>query len=235
MKPRFILLLFFVKTSLSAQVSLDISPPSALSAKFDFVRVDVPDIPFNVKSPKRAYWISKYEVSQEQWAEVMGTWPSARGHCPTCPVENVSLYQIYAFIAALNIKTGMTYRLPDSGEWEFAARGGLRSKGFRFSGGNFIDALAWYRENSGGQPQPIGKKRPNELGLYDMTGNVWEWVVSLPDQAWKPLDTLAVEWRGGAWNYGYALLGLDKLTQHVHPSLGFPVAGFRLVYSKKDP
>lgn len=234
MKLRFILFLYSLASGLLAQVSLDISIPTSSTAQFDFVLVDVPDVPDNAKVPKKPYWISKFEVSQEQWAQVMGTWPSARSKCPNCPVENISLHEIYAFIQALNAKTGMKYRLPDSGEWEFAARGGQYSRGYRFSGGNLIDALAWYRENSGGQTQPVGKKRPNELGLYDMTGNVWEWVVSLPDQVWKPVDSLAVEWRGGAWNYGYALLGLDKLTKHVHPSLGFPVAGFRLVYSKTD-
>ena len=232
MKLRFILFLYSIASGLLAQVSLDISIPKSPTTQFDFVLVDVPEIPVNAKSPKKAYWISKYEVSQEQWAEIMGTWPSARGKCPDCPVENISLLQIYAFIHALNTKTGKTYRLPDSGEWEYAARGGKFSGSYRFSGGNFIDALAWYRENSQGQTQPVGKKKPNELGLFDMTGNVWEWVVPLPEQAWQPMDSLDVEWRGGAWNYGYALLGLDKLTKHVHPSLGFPVAGFRLIYSK---
>lgn len=232
MKLPFILILGSIASLLQAQVSMDIFIPKLPTNQFDFVRVEVPEIPVNPKYPKKHYWISRYEVSQEQWAEVMGTWPSARSKCPNCPVENISLLEIYAFIHALNAKTGMQYRLPDSGEWEFAARGGQFSRGYRFSGGNTIDALAWYRENSGGQPQPVGKKRPNELGLYDMTGNVWEWVVPLPDQAWQAIDSLEVEWRGGAWNYGYALLGLDKLKNHVHPKLGFSVAGFRLAYSQ---
>ena len=113
MKLRFILFLYSIASGLLAQVSLDISIPKSPTTQFDFVLVDVPEIPVNAKSPKKAYWISKYEVSQEQWAEIMGTWPSARGKCPDCPVENISLLQIYAFIHALNTKTGKTYRLPD--------------------------------------------------------------------------------------------------------------------------
>lgn len=125
------------------------------------------------------YYISKYEVTQMEWKAVMGSNPSYyKGD--NLPVENVSWNDCQAFIRKLNTLTGKNFRLPTEAEWEFAARGGNNSRGYKYSGSNDLGSVAWYAGNSGIKTHPVGQKSPNELGLYDMTGNVWEWC-----QDWK--------------------------------------------------
>ncbi len=120
------------------------------------------------------YYIGKYEVTQKQWVEIMGSNPSYfKGD--NLPVERVSWEDIQEFLRKLNAKTGMNYRLPTEAEWEFAARGGNSSRGYKYSGSDNIGNVAWYDGNSGSKTHPVGTKSPNELGIYDMTGNVWEW------------------------------------------------------------
>ncbi|OJJ17981.1 hypothetical protein BKI52_29440 [marine bacterium AO1-C] len=138
------------------------------------------------------FYMSKYEVTQRQWKLLMGENPSRFKACDNCPVEQVSWHQVQEFIKKMNAKTGDTYRLPTEAEWEYAARGGKKSKGYKYAGSNNIDEVAWYLRNSGDRklvgesPQdnlkannckthPVGEKLPNELGLYDMSGNVDEW------------------------------------------------------------
>ncbi|TAF63440.1 MAG: formylglycine-generating enzyme family protein, partial [Cytophagales bacterium] len=129
------------------------------------------------------YYIAETEVTQALWRAVMGTNPSENKNCDECPVENVSWNDIVnGFFPKLEQLTGKKYRLPTEAEWEYAARGGQKSKGYTYAGSNDLNQVAWYSENysqgkygSTGTTHPVKTKAPNELGLYDMSGNVWEW------------------------------------------------------------
>ena len=125
------------------------------------------------------YYIGQTEVTQELWKAVMGSNPSYFKDNNQRPVENVSWYDCQEFIEKLNRLTGKNFRLPTEAEWEYAARGGNKSRGYKYSGSNNPDAVAWYDKNSGGETHPVAQKQSNELGLYDMSGNVWEWCADL--------------------------------------------------------
>ena len=122
--------------------------------------------------------IAETEVTQALWLAVMGTNPSPYTDDLNCPVENVSWIDAHTFIAKLNQLTGKKFRLPTEAEWEYAARGGKYSHGYLYSGSNDINEVAWYWSNCSvngtRKTHPVGTLAPNELGLYDMTGNVWE-------------------------------------------------------------
>ena len=136
------------------------------------------------------YYMGKTEVTQALWTAVMGDNPSSfKGD--NKPVEQVSYIDCQKFIATLNAATGKEFRLPTEAEWEFAARGGNNSRHYQYSGSNTIDDVAWYKDNSGNETHEVATKQPNELGLYDMAGNVYEWCNDDEDSA-PPI-------RGGCW------------------------------------
>ena len=123
-----------------------------------------------------SYSIGETEVTQALWVAVMGNNPSHYTGDTNRPVESVSWNDCQEFITQLNQMTGMTFRLPTEAEWEFAARGGNMSHGYTYAGSNTLDDVAWNsNNNSTNISQPVGQKAPNELGLYDMSGSVWEW------------------------------------------------------------
>ncbi len=190
-----------------------------------------------------SFQIGRYQVTQEEWEAVMGNNPSI--HIGTrLPVESVNWNNCQEFIKRLNDMTGMCFRLPTEAEWEFAARGGNKSKGFMYSGGNNLDELAWYRNNTYKKGEsdsdfgthPVGQKQPNELGLYDMTGNVWEWCGDCYDSEGtsRLLDPDGnprwhyYAYRGGGWKSpaGYCCVSRRIISPptNIGESLGFRLA-----------
>ena len=154
------------------------------------------------------FTIGKTEVTQAIWQAVMGNNPSNfKGD--DLPVENVSWNDIQRFITALNQKTGKTYRLPTEAEWEYAARGGIQNNGYEYAGSNTLADVGWYYDNSGRQTHPVTGKQPNELGMYDMSGNVWEWCAdwygAYPDSPQTnpngPSSGSYRVFRGGSWGH----------------------------------
>ena len=120
------------------------------------------------------YYIGETEVTQQLWKAIMGTNPSYNLN-PQAPVEYVSWNDCKEFIRRLNKRTGLRFRLPTEAEWEFAARGGNLGNGCVFSGSDELREVGWYDKNSSGVIQPVKSLSPNELGIYDMSGNVFEW------------------------------------------------------------
>ena len=155
------------------------------------------------------YYIGKTEVTQALWQAVMGSNPSYF-EGDGLPVEQVSWDDCQKFIRKLNSLTGQNFRLPTEAEWEFACRGGNNSRGYKYSGSNYIDNVAWYDGNSGDKTHPVATKSPNELGIYDMSGNVWEWCADWygdyssgrQTNPKGPYDGSYRVRRGGCWGYG---------------------------------
>jgi formylglycine-generating enzyme required for sulfatase activity len=141
----------------------------------------------------RSYLIGKTEVTQEQWQAVMGNNPSFNKG-KSLPVEQITWFEIQQFIAKLRQQSAKKYRLPSEAEWQYAARAGTTTEWSHGNDESKLGDYAWYGENSGGKTKPVGQKLPNAFGLYDMHGNVFEWVEDCPakDYSGAPAD-------GSAW------------------------------------
>jgi formylglycine-generating enzyme required for sulfatase activity len=155
-----------------------------------------------------SFYMARYEVTQNQWQTIMGSNPSHFSRCGgNCPVENVNWNDVQNFIKRLNMKSRLQgFRLPTEAEWEYACRSGGKNE--LYCGGGNIDVLGWYSNNSRGETHPVGLKQPNGLGLYDMSGNVWEWCsdwygdypdISVTDPGGPSSGSYRGE-RGGSWN-----------------------------------
>lgn len=183
------------------------------------------------------YYIGETEVTQELWTAVMGSNPSYYTGNMQRPVEMVSWIDCQTFISKLNQLTGETFRLPTEAQWEYAARGGNKSKGYIYSGSNEIDEVAWYEYNSGGMTHPVQTKAPNELGIYDMTGNVYEWCTD-----WYGAYSSAAQtdptgpatgsdrvYRGGSWGSDATFCRVANRNNYT-PPLSYDFLGLRLAH-----
>lgn len=193
--------------------------------------------------------IAEFEVTQELWEAVMGTSIrtqrdkasssySIYGEGANYPMYYVSYNEVQDFINELNRRTGKSFRLPSEAEWEFAARGGNNSKGFQYAGGNNLSDVAWYDANSVSNTHQVGLKRSNELGLYDMSGNVWEWCADWygnyssskqtdPQGANSGSDRVV---RGGGWFSGASGCRV-AFRSYFSPGFRDYILGFRLAHS----
>jgi formylglycine-generating enzyme required for sulfatase activity len=182
------------------------------------------------------FYIGKYEVTQAQWLSLMDSNPS---YFPgdSLPIDAINIADIEEFLQKLNARSGKNYRLPTEAEWEYAARGGRKSKATKFSGAANINEVAWYESNSGRHPHPVGIKTPNELGLYDMSGNVYEWcqdwyednyTYALKDNPTGPTEGTTRVMRGGNWEEDAHSNRVSYRTDNT-PSDRFNSVGFRVV------
>ena len=186
-----------------------------------------------------SFSIGKYEVTQGQWIALMGSNPSGVKN-DNYPVDLVSGNDAQEFIRRLNAATGKNYRLPTEAEWEYAARGGVKSKGYKYSGSNNLSDVAWIDVNSNTNGSksihPVGTKQPNELGIYDMSGNVWEWCGDWYDEypaspqhdPAGPLSGSYILTRGGCY-FSEARQCRVAFRSYSHSSSRYKGHGFRLL------
>ncbi len=186
-----------------------------------------------------SFAIGETEVTQALWKSVMGYNPS-RNTGDDRPVEEVSWDEAQTFISKLSQLTGRPFRLPTEAEWEYAARGGKYTKGYKYAGGDDVFEVAWNCDNSGWETHTVATKKPNELGLYDMSGNVWEWCEDWYDNSYyrkspseNPCNTVASEYhihRGGSFEYILKDLRIAMRGDYVNPP-STSMRGLRLVLS----
>ncbi len=170
----------------------------------------------------KGFYIGKYEITQAQWRAVMGTNPSNfKGD--NRPVEMVSWNDVQEFLRKLNQMTGRNYALPTEAQWEYTARGGKNNDPYEYAGSNSLDGVAWYDGNSGQCTHAVGTKSPNSIGIYDMSGNVWEWC-----QDWYDSSQSYRVARGGSW-YGSASYCRVSGRGNYSPGSRYDDLGFRVV------
>ena len=187
---------------------------------------------------KNPFYMGKYSVTQKQWKKIMGNNPSHfKGE--DRPVERVSWKEVQEFVKKLNAAEGTDkYRLPSEAEWEYACRAGTQTRYFFGDDESKLNEYAWYAENSGSKTHPIGRKKPNPWGLYDMHGNVWEWVQDKwhenyngspsDGSAWEDGDVSFRVSRGGSW-YCNASSCRSASRFRRDPESRFSNLGFRLL------
>ena len=176
-------------------------------------------------SDMEAFYIGKYPVTQKQWKAIMES-NSGNTTEDNYPVQAVSWDEAQNFIGKLCRKTKKNYRLPTEAEWEYAAKGGNISQGYEYAGSNDINKVAWYIGNSGDDVNPAGSKAPNELGIYDMSGNVWEWCRDIPGN-----DTSLRILRGGSHHDSERNCTIENNRHRQKPNVHYNNFGFRLVIS----
>ena len=184
-----------------------------------------------------SFYIGKYPVTQGQWKMVMGNNPAYFDKGDNYPVENVRWEDAQEFIRQLNMQTGKNYRLPTEAEWEYACRGGKLSAHYKFSGSNNASDVAWHKENCNESTHPVGTKLPNELGIYDMSGNVWEWCsdwsAPYPAEAQtNPAGPSSGDYRvlrGGSWRVPISDCRIT-FRYDIKPDDHFYSLGFRVVH-----
>lgn len=180
--------------------------------------------------------IGKYEVTQSDWLDIMGTNPSYQTDCLDCPVEQVSWQDVQVFITKLNSKYIESFRLPTEEEWEFAAKGGAISNKAQYAGSNLAQAVAWFENNSEGKTHPVGSLQSNELGIYDMSGNIWEWCSNAKtpyscDGMGSTFKSKVL--RGGSFSHRQQnVRNIDRNARDS--SLRLPTLGFRLAKDKSS-
>lgn len=188
----------------------------------------------------RDFYISEIPVTQGLWCSIMGVPQSRFNYSDKVPVDSVSWDDCMEFICKLNYVLGVEFRLPTEAEWEYAARGGVLSKNTVYSGSNNIDEVAWCKRNSDGMAREVALKKPNELGIFDMSGNVWEWCSDFysdmgEERAIGPKDPSFGKqhvYRGGCWCEDDNCCVVSR-RQGLHDFRSFGGLGFRLAMSVK--
>jgi sulfatase modifying factor 1 len=244
-------------TTSSTEIKRQPAPPGFVLVEAGSFRMGSNDgdkeRPVHSVTISRSLFISQYEATQKQWREVMGKNPSSFTG-DNLPVQNINWYEVVEYCNRLSRNEGLTpcysgsgdniecdflangYRLPTEAEWEYAARGGKKSRGYIYAGSNSAKQVSWYNDNSKNQIQPVGQKLPNELGLYDMSGNVsewcWDWYGNYSPSAQTdpcgPLGGSNRVNRGGAW-YRSALTLRSASRDEWPMALGTGYLGFRPV------